>query len=148
MDIKSQLQAELISAMKSGDTITRDTLRMIVSALKNDEISRGAMLTDEQTIEVIAREAKRLKEAMAEFQTAGRNDLVEQYVQNVNVITKYLPVQASDEEIEAVVAPLIASSGVTGSAALGKVMGTAMQELKGKAEGTRVRAIAEKILAG
>lgn len=142
MSIQEKLQSEVIASMKSGDTARRDALRMLLAAVKNEAINKGT-LTEEGEIEVLSRESKRLKDARAEFETAGRTDLVEKSDFEIAIVMSFLPTQATDTEIEDAAKALGAMTG----ADVNKLMGPLMKQFKGKADGTRVREIVQKILA-
>lgn len=139
-------QTKLIAAMKEGNAPRRDALRMLIAALKNASIEERAELIEEKEVEVISREAKRLRESIEEFKKAGRADLVLKYTLDLAVIEEFLPVQASDEDILSKTKEILASLGTTEIKDLGRTMGALMKEFKGKADGNRVRAIAESLL--
>lgn len=143
MSIQNNIQAEVIASMKAGDTQKRDALRMIASAIKNEVINKGE-LTEEQEIEILARELKRLKDSLQEFETAGRAELIEKTKKEIEYVLAFMPAQASDEEIIAKAKEMMAA----GVGEVNKLMGPLMKEFKGKADGTRVREIIMKLVQG
>ena len=97
-------------------------------------------LTEEQELEVLTQLAKQRKDAIEQYRKAGREDLADQEAQELTIIEEYLPAQLSEAEIEAVIDELIAKTGASSPKDIGKVMGPAMKQLKGKADGAKVQA--------
>ena len=147
MDIKDQLNSDIVKAMKSGDKATTETLRGLKSAIKYVEIDTGHELDDEETMAVIAKQAKQRRDSIAEFEKAGRNDLVEKEATELSLLEKYLPAQMSEDEIEKVVQTIIAELGVTDIKGMGQVMQRSMATLKGQADGKVVNQIVRKLLS-
>ncbi|MDD5397069.1 MAG: GatB/YqeY domain-containing protein [Candidatus Moranbacteria bacterium] len=149
MTQKEKILDDLKTAMKAGDTLRRDTLRLIDSAIKNTEIEkkkREEGLSDEEVLEVIARAVKQRQDSIRQFEDGGRADLAEKEKVELEILMPYLPAQLSEEEISKVIAEIVTTSGATGVNDLGKVMGQAMGKLKGQADGNVVREIAKKML--
>ena len=142
-----QLQDDLKSAMRAGDTTTRDTIRFTISSLKNARIDKGRSLTPEEEIGVLQRDAKRLQESIDQFRAAGRTDLVDKEEAQLAVLKRYLPVELSDEEVEALVAAVIAETGVSTPKELGKIMPILIQRAAGRADGKRLNEAARKALS-
>lgn len=147
MSLKEQLAADTKAAMKAGEAERVGILRMLQAALGNAEIEKrtsgvAVPLTEEEATRVLEKEAKKRREAAGLYVKGGRQDLADKELKEAIVISSYLPPQAGDAEIEAVVRRL-KEGGAGDFAAL---MKGAMQELKGKAEGTRVSACVKKIL--
>ncbi len=146
MDIIQTIKQDLIGAMKSKDTEKVATLRMLQSAIKNKEIDMNRQeMSDEVIIEVIAKQAKQRKEAINEYEKGGRAELAEKEKGELVVLEKYLPAQISDEEITTVVKTVIEEMSAE-KGDFGKVMGTVAKQLKGKADGGRIREIVESLL--
>lgn len=145
MSIKQTLQDAQKEAMKAKDSESLSTIRQVLSAIKNEEISSGGELKDEQIQTVIARQVKQLKDALKDFEAAGRDDLAGQNKKEIALLEGYLPAQLSDEELETIVKETIAQTGATGPQDLGKVMGAVMGKVKGQADGNRVREMATKL---
>ena len=102
--LDTQLQEDLKSAMRAGDTITRDTIRFTISSLKNARIDKGGTLTPQEEIGILQRDAKRRQESIDQFRAGGRTDLVEKEEAQLAVLKRYLPEELSDAEIAAIVA--------------------------------------------
>ena len=134
-----EIQADIITAMKAKDKVKRDTLRMVVSALKNLQIDLQRDLTEEDIETALGTEAKKRREAAKAFRDGDRIELAEGEEAELNVIEGYLPEQISDEELEAIVVEVIASSGARSKSDMGKVMGQVMPKVKRKCDGNRVR---------
>ena len=147
MDIKDQLNNDLKTAMKSGDKATTETIRGLKSAIKYVEIDAGHELDNEETMTVIAKQAKQRRDSIAEFKKAGRNDLVEKEATELTLLEKYLPAQMSEDDIEKVVQTVIAELGVTDMKGMGQVMQRSMATLKGQADGKVVNQIVRKNLS-
>lgn len=150
MNVHEQVHADLIIAMKSGENLRRDVLRMCEGAMKNDAIEKKkdvADLTDEENIAIIRRLVKQRKDSASQFVDGGRDDLAQKENQEIDILAAYLPAQANDDEIRVVVEKVIATSGATSQADMGKVMGMAMKDLDGNADGNDVRRIVLEILA-
>ncbi len=148
--IKDQLRADLTSAMKARDQTRTRTLRMALTSISNEEVS-GAVahdLTDDEVLKILAREAKRRREAAAAFAEAGRDDQAAAEHAEEEVLAGYLPAQLSDEELAALVTTAIAETGAAGPAALGQVMKILTPRVAGRAEGSRVAAAVRAKLSG
>ncbi|HBI34157.1 MAG TPA: aspartyl-tRNA amidotransferase [Candidatus Moranbacteria bacterium] len=149
MTLKEKIISDLKDAMKSGDSVRRDTLRLLDSAVKNLEIEkkkRETGLDDAEVLEVISRAVKQRQDSIRQFEDGGRADLAEKEKIELEIIMPYLPAQLSKEAITAIVSEVIAQTGSAGVGDLGKVMGQAMSKMKGEADGNVVREIAKQLL--
>jgi uncharacterized protein YqeY len=146
MNISDQLREELKSAMKSGDALKRDALRLIISQLKYAQIDNKKELTPDQEISILSTAAKRRKEAIELYQQGNRPDLVEKEQYEYKLITSYLPVQLSDEAIYAAVDKAIQDAGAKTINDVGKVMSLIMKGLKGQVDGTKVQQLVRQKL--
>ena len=149
MTLKEKITSDLKEAMKAGDTLRRDTLRLIDSAIKNSEIEkkkREEGLSDEEVLEVLGRAVKQRQDSIRQFEAGGRPDLAENEKVELEIIVPYLPAQLSQHEIELVVDEVFATAGQVAAADLGKIMGQVMARLKGKADGNLVREIVKSKL--
>ena len=144
MSIKEQLKKDLTEAIRGRDEITSGTIRMVLTAITNEEVAgkEARVLRDEEVITVLSREAKKRREAAEAFESAGRADKSALEKREGEVIAKYLPAQLSEADIAAIIADAIASTGAQGPGDMGKVMGLASKELAGKADG---KAISEQV---
>ncbi len=147
--LKQKILDDLKSAMKAGDTATRDALRMLDSMIKNLEIEkkkREEGLSDEEVQEVIARAIKQRKDSATQYVSGGREDLAQKENTEIEILSVYMPAQLSEQEARAEVLKIIAEVGAVSKSEIGKVMGKAMTELKGKVDGNLVKKIAEEEL--
>jgi uncharacterized protein YqeY len=144
MTLKEQLMEDLKEAMRSGDELRRDTIRMARTAIKNSEINRMAELDDAGVQDVLRKEIKQRRESADEYEKGKRMDLANKERAEAAMLEAYLPKQMSVEEIEAEVREVIAQ---VGSKEMSKVMPAAMQRLRGRAEGRVVNQIVTRVLA-
>jgi|SRR5580693_7302884 uncharacterized protein YqeY len=149
MALKEQLRADMVTAMKSKDELRLSTLRMALSAITNEEVSGKAAreLSDDEVLKVVAREAKKRREAAEAFDDAGREELAAKERAEGAVLDEYLPAQLGDDEIATIVSAAIASSGASGPQAMGQVMKVVQPQVAGRAEGGRVAAEVRRQLA-
>ena len=147
MDLKDQLNSDVVTAMKSGDKGTTETLRGLKSAIKYAEIDVGHELDNEEILAVIAKQAKQRRDSIAEFEKAGRTDLVEKEATELALLEKYLPAQMSETEIEKIAQAAITELGITDMKGMGQVMQHVMADLKGQADGKVVNQIVRKLLS-
>src|SRR2546429_1590360 len=129
-------------ALRSGQKVRLGALRLLSASVKNREIELRRELTDEEFLEVVAREVKRRNEALEAYEKAGREDLVAKEREEREVLQVYLPEQLSEEETEALVEEAIASTGASSMKELGKVMGYVMGKAKGRVDGGAVQQLA------
>ena len=147
--LKQKIFSDMKEAMKAGDVLKRDTLRMLDSMIKNMEIEKLKKkegLTDAEVQEVITRAVKQRKDAAAQYETGGRPELAEKETREVEILKAYVPEQLGEEKIREIVKEVISSTGAAGKTDIGKVMGQAMRKLKGQADGNLVKRIAEEEL--
>lgn len=147
--LKQKILEDLKMAMKAGDVVKRDALRMLDSMIKNVEIEkqkREVGLSDEEVLEVIGKAVKQRKDASAQYLSGGRADLVEKENQEIEILSAYLPAQLDEADVRETVKAVIAQVGATSMADIGRVMGPAMGKLKGQADGNLVKKIAEEEL--
>jgi uncharacterized protein YqeY len=150
MALKEKLRADMTTALKSKDELRLATLRMALSAITNEEVAGKSAreLSDDEVLKVLAREAKKRREAAEAFDGAGRNELADRERAEGVVLEEYLPAQLSDDEIAAIVRDAIASTGAEGPQAMGQVMKVVQPQIAGRAEGGRVAGEVKKQLAG
>ncbi len=132
--------------MKSGDAKRLSVLRLIKSAVKNEEIQLQKELSDEEVQAVVGRQVKQLSEALKDFEAGGRQDLIAQTKEEIEIMSVYLPKQMSDEELTAVIEKAIETLGAKTAGDIGKVMGLVVKQTKGKADGSKVREMVSKKL--
>ncbi len=141
MSLSEKIAQDLKTAMKSGQRVRVDVLRMLKAQIKNTEIEKGRALTEEEEIGVLQSAAKKRREAIELYRKGNRPELAQKEAEELGVIESYLPKQLSREEVEAIVAEILAQTGASSLKDLGKVMKEAMGRLKGKADGKLVQEI-------
>jgi len=147
MTLKEQLMDDLKQAMRSGDTMRKNVIRMVRAAIKNAEITAQQELDDAQVITLIAKDIKRSQESIEYFKQGNRQDLIAEEQAKIEILSAYMPQQLSDKEITATVRQIIDELGVSGPAGIGPVMKASMAKLKGSADGRRVSQIARQLLS-
>jgi uncharacterized protein YqeY len=152
MSLKDRIGEAIKTAMKSKDKLRLETVRSIKKVLLEKEVSvrpsGQEQLTEAQELEVLAQLAKQRRESIEQYRQAGREDLASKEAQELAIIEEYLPKQLSDEELSAALDEIIARVGATTAKDMGKVMGPAMQEFKGKADGKKVQELVKAKLSG
>ncbi|GAC1443018.1 MAG: GatB/YqeY domain-containing protein [Mycobacteriales bacterium] len=148
-ELKDRLKTDLTASMKARDELTTATLRMVLTAIGNEEVAGKAarQLADDEVLKVIAREAKKRREAADAFAAGGRPDRAERELAEGAVLDGYLPRQLSDAELEALVRVAVSESGASGPSALGAVMKLVNPQVAGRAEGRRVAAAVRAALS-
>ena len=139
MALADQLFQDMKTAMKSGDKITLETIRMVRSQIKNTEVQKGEPLTDQDVILVLTKDAKRRNESIKMYKEGGRDDLAENESKELDVIQSYLPEALSEDELLTIIAEAIEKTGAQGMNDMGKVMGAVMPQTKGRAEGKMIQ---------
>ncbi len=145
-----QLRSDLKDAMKAGDDIRKTTLRGLLSACTQELTATGRTpqdtLSEDEVLSVIRREVKRRKDAAEQFRAGGRPELAQSEEAELTILETYLPQMMSREEIEPIVKAKIEALGVTDKSGAGKLIGAVMSELKGKADGSDVKAVVDALL--
>jgi uncharacterized protein YqeY len=147
MELKQTLLSDLKEAMKSKDSLKVDTLRLIVSEIKNREIDLREELGDEAITALLTTQIKKRKEAAKMFEQGDRTDLKEKEEKEMAIIQVYLPEQVGEDELKQRIQAVIAETGAQGPKDMGKVMKVVVPEFKGKAEGDQIRNIVTELLA-
>jgi uncharacterized protein len=151
-ELKERLRADLTTSIKARDTMRSSTLRMVLTAITNAEVSgkRARELDDDQVVDVLSTEVKKRREAATAYDDAGRVELADKERAEAEVITGYLPAQLAPEEIAAIVTAAVESTGSAGEGmkAMGKVMGVVQPQVKGRADGAAVAAEVRRQLGG
>jgi len=142
MALKERLQSDLTTAMKARDELRAATLRMALTAVTNEEVAgkQARVLSDDEVLTVLTREAKKRREAAEAFDGAGRSELASRERAEGEVLAEYLPAQLGDEELTELVRAAIAETGAEGPKAMGQVMKVVQPQVTGRAEGGRVAA--------
>ena len=150
MSLKDTISNDIKSAMLKKETLRLETLRMVKAKLLEKEVEKRVTpegMTDEDEMQVLLSSAKMRKESIEEFDKAGRKDLADKERSELEIIQEYLPKQMSREDIVKLVDELAAKLGVQGQKDFGKLMGAAMKDLRGKADGKIVQEIVKAKLA-
>lgn len=148
MSIKESLRSDLTEAIRGRNEITSSTIRMVLTAITNEEVAgkEARVLSDDEVITVLSREAKKRREASEAFENAGRADKAALEKAEGEVIAKYLPAQLSIDDIKKMISDAIASTGAAGPADMGKVMGAVKPLIAGKADGSIVSTLVKEAL--
>ena len=148
MSLKEQLMSDFKDAMKAKDEVRKNTISFARAAVKQYEIDNRKELDDEGIVAILAKQVKMRKDALSDFEKAGRVDLADAYKQEIEVLQKYLPAQLSADEIRDIVKATAAELGIEGGKQnMGKLMGAVMGKVKGVADGNDVRKVIEEFLA-
>jgi uncharacterized protein len=148
INLKEKIKSDLNFALKARDANTVSVLRMLVSAIRNKEISmrqgENVELDDAQILEVIASESKKRRDSIEAFEQGNRQDLADGEKEEIKILQAFLPEQLSDEDLERIVREAAESAGA--GAIFGAVMASLMLKVKGKADGNRVSAMVKKVM--
>lgn len=148
MTLQERIESDYVSEVKARNASAVSVLRMLRAALKNARIEQGKDLDDAATEDIIAKEVKKLRDALTQYKDGGREDLMGQAESEIAIMEKYLPKQLDDETLTAMVAQVIAGMPGVTPKEFGKVMSAVMQQAKGQADGGRVSAAVKKALGG
>jgi uncharacterized protein YqeY len=148
-ELKTTLRADLHTSMREHDKVRSETLRMALTAITNEEVSgtTARELSDEEVLKVLAKEAKKRREAATAYNDAQRPELAAKEEAELVILEAYLPAQLSDAALEALVAQVLGETGATGMAQMGQVMKAANALVAGRADGGRVAVIVKSALA-
>ena len=147
MSLRDRIQSDVATAMRSGDALRRDVLRMTQSAAYNVEKREQRTLSEDDYAAVISREVKTRRESVDAFRKGGREDLVAKEEAEIAILTEYLPQQLTDAEIQALVAEAMAATGASSARDMGKVMGWLSPKTRGRADGKHVSELVVQALA-
>jgi uncharacterized protein YqeY len=147
VSLKDRLQEDVTAAMRSGDVLRRDTLRLVRNAAYNLEKRNQRPLSEDELLAVLTREVKTRRESVEAFRNGGREDLATKEEAEIAIISEYLPQALTDAEIRAVVAEGIAATGAVTARDLGKVMGWLSPRTRGRADGKRLSELVAQALA-
>ncbi|TCP53315.1 hypothetical protein EV586_10648 [Tumebacillus sp. BK434] len=143
MSLTERLTNEMKQAMKDKDKVRLSVIRMVRTAIKNAEIDSKTTLSDDDVIAVLNRELKQRRDSLQAFESAGRQDLIDDVNQEIAVLMDYLPAQMSEDEVRAIVKEVIAETGAAGKKDMGKVMSALMPKVKGRADGKLVNQVVQ-----
>ncbi len=146
MGVRNQIEEDVKTAMRQGDAETRDTLRMLLAAIKQVEIDDRVQLDDEGVLKVISKQAKQRRESIKDAEAADRPEMVAEEQRELAICESYLPQMMTAEEIQPIAERVINEVGATGMQDTGRVMGKLMPELQGRADGGLVSSIVRSLL--
>ena len=147
MSLKDQITEDMKSAMRAKETARLGAIRLLLAAIKQREVDERIVVDDAGVIATVEKMIKQRKDSIAQFEKAGRDDLVAIEVGEMTILQAYLPAQLSDAEVEAAVAAAVASTGATGPQDMGKVIGALKAQLAGKADMGKVSGLVKAALA-
>lgn len=147
MTLNDRLNEDMKQAMRSQDKFRLSVIRMVRSSIKNIEIDQRKTLDDQDVLDVLNREIKQRRDSLQDFEKAGREDLVAQLKQELDILSAYMPKQLSEDEVKVIVQQTIQEVGASSKADMGKVMGALMPKVKGLADGKLVNQIVSQLLA-
>lgn len=149
-ELKLRLNEDMKAAMKGGEEgkLRLSVIRMTKAAIKNTEIDRRRELSDEEVVEVLGREVKQRRDAVAEFGASAGPEYSSKLEAEIAVLMDYLPQQLSEEEVRLICAETVRQVGAAGLKEMGKVMGALMPKIKGRADGKMVNQIVKDLLSG
>ena len=148
MELKKQLMADLKTAMREKDTQTRNTIRLMQSAIKQIEVDKRVTLDNDAVLAVLMKQAKQRRESIAEYEKGGRAELATVEKDELAIIDRYLPRMMTRDELKPLVRAALDETGVTDMKGMGKLMGRLMPQVKGKADGRLVNQVVREMLAG
>lgn len=147
MSLSETIRKDMFEASKAGEKDRVDILKLAMASIKNEEIAQGRQLSDEDIIKVLRKEESKIKDSIMQFTKMGRSDLVDRERKQLEIISSYLPALMSEEEIEKVVSRVILDIHAQGVQSVGAVMSSVMKELNGKADGSTVKGVVQKLLS-
>lgn len=146
MSLKERLLGDMKDAMKERDTVRKDTIQLIRSAILQIEKDKHVTLDDEGILEVLAKELKTRRDSLSEFLKSDRADIIDKTKREIELVQQYMPQQLSREEVESIVKEAIAETGAQTAKDMGKIMKVVMPKVKGKADGTIINEIVKNLL--
>lgn len=146
MSLKEKLAQDLKSSMKNKETVRKNTVQLIRTAVLQVEKDKKITLEDEDILELIAKQLKQRKDALPEYEKSGREDLISQLKQEMEVLMEYLPKQLSEEELRPIVEEAVKAVGAASMKDMGKVMSAVMPKVKGRADGKMISDIAKSLI--
>ena len=139
--LKEKLLEDLKNCMKEKNVVRKNVIQMVRAAILQVEKDKQVSLNDEQIIDIIAKESKKRKDSLVDYEKSGREDLINEIKEEIDVLAEYLPKQLSAEEVEAIVKEVIAEVGATSMKDMGKVMKTAKEKIGAASDGKTIEAV-------
>ena len=147
MTLRERLQADTTAAMRSGDALRRDVLRMVQNAIYNIEKAKKVTLSEDEILGVVVHEVKTRRESIEAFRKGGREDLATKEEAEIAILADYLPAALTDDELRGLVDEAVAATGATSARDLGKVMGWLSPKIRGRADGKVASGLVAQALA-
>lgn len=147
MSLKNRIIDDMKTAMKAKDSARLSAVRLALAAIKQKEVDERIELDDAAVVSVIEKMLKQRRDSIAQYQAAGRQDLVDAEQAEVTTLSAYMPQALSETEVETAIADAVSASGATGPADMGKVMGLLKSKLAGRADMGKVSALLKKALS-
>jgi len=144
--LTEKIRADLTSAMKAQEKDRLSTIRMLQSAIKNEQINAGHELSDEEAMSVIRKAVKQRQDSVEQYTKGNRPELAAKEQSEIDVLKTYLPPELSDDEIESGIREIIATTGAQSKKDMGKVMKEATARYKGRADGKKIQEIVSRLL--
>lgn len=145
MSVQQDIVAAQQHAMKQRRADELNTLRLLTSAIKNEQIAKGKTLSDEEVIGIVKKQVKQLVDAQKDFVRANRQDLMTQTQKEIEIMSRFLPAQLSDQELQTVVQQILASMSDEEKSHQGKMIGMIMKQVGDRADGSRVRDLLSRL---
>ena len=146
MSLKEKLLSNMKEAMKSKDSVKLGTVRGVISAVKNQEIDLKKELSEEEILTIVSREVKKRKEAAVLYEKGNRPELKDKEIQEMKILQTYLPEQVSEKDLRRRIQEVIAETGAEGMKDFGKIKKTLVPEIKGKADNSLIKELANEYL--
>lgn len=146
MTLKETFMEEMKNAMKEKDTMKKNVVTMVRSAIKQFEVDNRVELDDAGVLEIIIKEVKKRKDSLPEYEKSGRDDLIKNLTEEINYLSKYLPAQMTEDEVREVIKATITEVGASSIKDMGKVMGAVIAKTKGRADGKVINTIVKELL--
>ena len=146
MSLKEQLAQDLKLSMKEKDIVRKNTVQSIRAAILQYEKDNRTELDDNGVIEVVSKELKKRKDVLPDYEKSGRQELITQLNREIEIVMGYLPSQLSEDELDEIVKKAVESTGASTMKDMGKIMAAVMPQIKGRADGRAVNALAKKYL--
>lgn len=145
--LKEKLLEDLKNCMKEKNVVRKNVIQMVRAAILQVEKDKQIELDDEQIISIIAKESKKRKDSLVEYEKSGREDLINEIKEEIDILTEYLPKQLSFEEVEVIVKEVIAEVGATSMKDMGKVMKVAKEKIGASSDGKTINEVVKKCLS-
>jgi len=148
MTLREELESTMHEAMRAKDEITRDTIRMVFSAIKQVEVETRQVVDDTAILSILQKEIKIRTETISELSSSDRTDLIEKAKKEISILEKFLPKQLTDEDLSAIIRKVMNDLSASNPSDIGKVMKTVLPMVKGQAQPDRVNRIVKELLNG